>query len=786
MVKSIEVILTSYQSEPATKASCRILVSKDNLLLLTGSLDSGRLCIVEKIDGDGSSAAVRREASLWASPDPLRRNLARVSKAFREACGLGAAEKCRITFAAAAAAENVLGGGGGAAVPEAAEIVVEDVTKRDGLVPMASDPAQIPLWMEHIEEQLDAAEVVFPGMVLRDVKRRRTRRDFAIKTVDGRGDNVARFAVDQTRVSLPSLSLPLRPATAAAASASASASASTAIAARAPRGLQLEPIDGLESTVALLNEFLLFFDPAVGHRVPGESCAVVLQGDMGTGKTMMLKRLAATTNWGGVFHIQPGEKLAAIQETFQRAAEQRPSIVTIDDIQKLLAEERTNRAAVIKLLGDLLDQHAFGFGGGTDDGTGDGTDDGAEQQQQQPTPQLLVIATCTHYTRDIPGELRLPGRLDNAITIPFPDTSTRQAILRSFDMLLPPASRETMIRELSLKTHAFNGHELRSLFHKAVRKHRIRRQDAEKEEHVQQHLTDKDFELALQSVTPSRMDGVNVKPLPVYWRQIHGQEALVGALQSAVDMLNHPERYRGYIKFIPRGYLLYGPPGCSKTMAAQALATESGLNYFSVKGGELLNQYVGESERGIRELFERAKRAAPAVIFLDEIDAVAGRRSDFGDKSASSVRGPQVVPALLSELDGFEPLSKVFVVAATNRPETLDPALLRSGRLERHFYVPPPNEPARRAILETWTAGMRVSHDLDLDHLARLSDNFSGAEVVGICREVGLEAKQDVRPGPDAGPVLMTTDMFEARIRKTPKMITSKMLDFFASWSVSY
>ncbi|EFX02828.1 aaa family ATPase [Grosmannia clavigera kw1407] len=752
MVKSIEVTLTSYQTEPAAKACGRILVSKDNLLFLTGALESGRLCIVEKIDGDGSSVPVRREASLWASPDPLRRNLGRVSKVFREACGFGSAEKCRITFAA----ENGLD-----AVPEAAEVVVEDVTKREGLEPVASDPEKLPLWMEHIEEQLDAAEVVFPGMILRDVKRRRTRRDFAVKTVNGETNKLARFCVDQTKVRFPSHSLALRPA-----SSSVSATGSTAMVRAAPQRLQVDPIVGLESTVELLNEFLLFLDPTGDHRVPGESCAVVLQGDTGTGKTMLLKRLAAL-DWGRAYHIQPGEKLSAIQDIFTEAAEHMPSMITIDNIEKLLSEERANRAAVIQLLSKLLDQLA---------------------QAAVTGPQLVVIVTCTNYTRDIPAELRQPGRLDDSITIPFPDTETRQAILRSFDMPLPPASHDAMIRELSLKTHAFNGHELRSLFYKASKKKRARIKETG--DMAQQCLIDQDFDVVLQSAVPARMDGINIKPRPVYWHQIHGQAALVEALQSAVDMLNDPEEYASLLKSSPRGFLLYGPPGCSKTMTAQALATESGLNYFSVKGGELLNQYVGESERGIRELFERAKRAAPAVIFLDEIDAVAGRRSDFGDKSASSNRGPQVVPALLSELDGFETLSKVFVVAATNRPESLDPALLRPGRLERHFYVPPPNEQARRAILQTWAQGMSVSPEFDMDHLARLTDKFSGAELVGICHEVGLAAvmkkQKERKVRPDAEPVLLTTEMFEDQIRKTKKMITAQMLDFFSTWSVSY
>ncbi|CAK7274243.1 AAA+-type ATPase [Sporothrix epigloea] len=837
MAKFIEVNLASFPQEPAAKAAARIVISKDNLLQLTGTLDNDQLCTIETLSiTDGQP--VCRKASLWASPEPLKKGLARVSKAFREAAGLGASEKCRITFE-------------GRALPDAGEVVAEDITNRDGLAPLTAYTAAAELngWTIVLEDRLDLAEVVYPGMILKDVYHHRTKRTIRINTVDEQTDGVARFAVDHTDIRFADVSpadagtsslspssappqtpktpkppliatLPLRVAPASSGSpitspsrklqnyAELSSPSRKAIAARQPQvpqvpqtpppppqPIELDPIEGLESTVEEINRFLTCFNPNVGYPPTGLSCAVVLQGDKGTGKTMLLDRIAAT-GWGTVYPIRPNDKLTTIQETFQKAYEQRPSIVTIDNLQKLLIEERNNRTAVIHSLCDILDSNVCKSTASNGLGA---SSEGQHPQDTSHFPQLIVLVTCLDYLKDVPEDLREPGRLSQVIELPFPDPAGRRAILRSFMMPLPPERGESMIRELSHQTHAFNGHDLLNLWGEALRYRRrkvalakqcqqnLTNGDADGEHQLDTepfYLTDEDFKDARRRVRPSRMDGVDVKPRPVYWHDIHGQTELVQALKERVDMMNNPEKYRPRIKPFARGFLLYGPPGCSKTMAAQALATESELNYFSVKGGELLNQYVGETERSIRDLFAKARRASPAVIFLDEIDALGGRRADFGDSSASSGRGPQMVPALLSELDGFEPLDKVLVVAATNRPEALDPALLRTGRFDKHFYVPPPDETARRAIFESWTKDMQVSADLDLDLLARESEQLSGAEILGICQKAGESANRAYLA--QKGPEYITTEAFTSEIRRAPKTITPAMLAHFARWTPSF
>lgn len=222
--------------------------------------------------------------------------------------------------------------------------------------------------------------------------------------------------------------------------------------------------------------------------------------------------------------------------------------------------------------------------------------------------------------------------------------------------------------------------------------------------------------------------------------------------------------------------MLYGPPGCSKTMTAQAMATESGFNFFAVKGGELLNMYVGETERSIRNLFRRAREASPSIIFFDEIDSLAGSRS--GPGGASSGGGVQAVTTLLTEMDGFEELGDVFVLAATNRPDALDPALLRPGRFDVMIYVPLPDEKAREAIFNYKAKELHFK-DIDAAELARQSDGYSGAELAQICN--GAFMKHDY-----SGPLPSNyMEPVEQAIKNAPKGVTREMLRHFEQWHES-
>ena len=230
----------------------------------------------------------------------------------------------------------------------------------------------------------------------------------------------------------------------------------------------------------------------------------------------------------------------------------------------------------------------------------------------------------------------------------------------------------------------------------------------------------------------------------------------------------------------PKGILLYGPPGCSKTMTAQAMATESDFNFFAVKGGELLNMYVGETERSIRNLFRRAQEASPSIVFFDEIDAIAGSRSGSGGGGGGGGGGGvQALTTLLTEMAGFERKGEVFVLAATNKPDALDPALLRPGRFDQLIYVPLPDAGARRTILAKKARELQFPADLDLDALVPLLEGYSGAEVASVCDRAFMGVDVDVD---SAGEQVDAMQVLKEAIRGTPKLVTRELLDHFAKW----
>ena len=277
-------------------------------------------------------------------------------------------------------------------------------------------------------------------------------------------------------------------------------------------------------------------------------------------------------------------------------------------------------------------------------------------------------------------------------------------------------------------------------------------------------------------IRPSAMREIYLEMPKVYWSDIGGQEELKRKMKEMIQLpLEASETFAKLGVSAPKGVLLYGPPGCSKTLTAKALATESGVNFLAVKGPEIFNKYVGESEKAIREIFRKARAASPSIIFFDEIDALSPDRDSGGSTSAAN----HVLTTLLNEIDGVEELNGVVIVAATNRPDEIDPALLRPGRLDRHIYVAPPDFEARLQILKNCTKKFNIKQTgVDLEDLAKRTEGCSGAEVVLLCQEAGLAAIMEN---------LETTDVkakhFESALGGISKGITPEMLDYYKEFA---
>ncbi|MFB6138355.1 MAG: AAA family ATPase, partial [Halobacteriaceae archaeon] len=343
---------------------------------------------------------------------------------------------------------------------------------------------------------------------------------------------------------------------------------------------------------------------------------------------------------------------------------------------------------------------------------------------------------------------RRGGRFDREIEIGVPDKDGRKEILQVHTRGMP-LSEEIDLDAYAENTHGFVGADIEQLAKEGAMNalRRIRPElDLEAEEidaEVLERLevTQGDLRDALKGIEPSALREVFVEVPDVTWSDVGGLEHTKERLRETIQWpLEYPTVFETMDLQAAKGVLLYGPPGTGKTLLAKAVANESQSNFISVKGPELLNKYVGESEKGVREIFSKARENAPTVVFFDEIDAIAGER---GRSMSDSGVGERVVSQLLTELDGIEDLEDVVVVATSNRPDLIDSALLRPGRLDRHVHVPVPDEPARRAIFEVHTRDKPIADDVDLDWLARETEGFVGADVEALVREATMAATRE-------------------------------------------
>ncbi|KAL1505404.1 hypothetical protein ABEB36_004977 [Hypothenemus hampei] len=447
--------------------------------------------------------------------------------------------------------------------------------------------------------------------------------------------------------------------------------------------------------------------------------SVLFYGHSGTGKTSLAKMIGQRFE-AKVIEISALEVYsntnngngpdAFIKNTYNSAIEKAPSIVVIDDIEVLCPSSTKTTEWEKKVTFTLINC--------------------LDEIFENPHTRVFTIAT-TNKIDSLYSGLRRCGRLDREIEIPTPNPATRNAILKQVLSKYPQNLSQSHLNDLSLITHGYVGADLVSLCSEAALIC-TKRSSTE--------LSIDDLKKALQKIKPSAMREVQVEVPNVKWTDIGGQDRLKLVLKQTVEW---PLKYSNSFKRLgitpPKGVLMFGPPGCSKTMIAKALATESGLNFLSIKGPELLSKWVGESERAVREVFRKARQVAPSILFFDEIDAIGSERSGSSNHRVDE----RVLAQLLTELDGITPLTDVMILAATNRPDKIDQALLRPGRLDRIVYVPLPDESTRRDIFRIKFIKIPVEKDVDLEELVKKTDGYSGAEVNAVCHEAAMFALED-------------------------------------------
>jgi transitional endoplasmic reticulum ATPase len=406
--------------------------------------------------------------------------------------------------------------------------------------------------------------------------------------------------------------------------------------------------------------------------------------------------------------------------------------------------------------------------------------DGLEERGQ------VVVIGATNRIDAIDPALRRGGRFDREIEIGVPDRGGRKEILQVHTRNMPLAD-SVDLDQYADSTHGFVGADLESLSKEGAMNalRRIRPEidleadeiDAEILDALQ--VTDDDFKEAMKGIEPSALREVFVEVPDVTWEDVGGLDDTKERLRETIQWpLDYPEVFEAMDMDAAKGVLMYGPPGTGKTLLAKAVANESESNFISVKGPELLNKYVGESEKGVRDIFKKARQNAPTVIFFDEIDAIATER---GRNSGDSGVSERVVSQLLTELDGLESLEDVVVIATTNRPDLIDAALLRPGRLDRHVHVPVPDEEARRKIFDVHTRDKPLADDIDLDRLARRTEGYVGADIEALTREASMNASrefiQSVTPEEiegGVGNVRVTMEHFEDALDEVGPSVTEE------------
>jgi transitional endoplasmic reticulum ATPase len=501
-----------------------------------------------------------------------------------------------------------------------------------------------------------------------------------------------------------------------------------------------EDIGGIKNEVQKVREMIELplrhpelFDK-IGIEAPK---GVLLHGPPGTGKTLLAKAVANETNAnfysiGGpeIMSKFYGESEEKLRDIFTQAQEKAPSIIFIDEIDSIAPKRDEVSGDVEKrIVSQLLSLM-----------------DGLKARGK------VVVIAATNRPNALDPALRRPGRFDREIEIGIPDVDGRYDILQIHTRGMP-LGQDIDLKSYAKVTHGFVGADLEMVAKEAAMRslRRIIPEINLKESKIpidilnKIKITNQDFDDALKEVHPSAMREVLVQKPNIEWKDIGGLYNIKEELKEAIEWpLKHADLFTKAAIKPPKGILLYGPPGTGKTLLAKAVASTSESNFISIKGPELLSKWVGESEKGIREIFRKARQAAPCVIFFDEIDAIAPRRSGYdGGGGGDSHVTERLVSQMLTEIDGLEDLKGVVIIGATNRPDILDEALLRPGRFDRLLEIPIPDNNTRKQILQIHLKTKPLASDVDIDKLVSLTDSFTGAEIESLVNAAAIAAVKE-------------------------------------------
>ncbi|WCM36004.1 CDC48 family AAA ATPase [Sulfolobus acidocaldarius DSM 639] len=522
---------------------------------------------------------------------------------------------------------------------------------------------------------------------------------------------------------------------------------------------------------------------------------ILLYGPPGVGKTLLAKAVANETdayftsiNGPEIMSKFYGESEQRLREIFEDAKKHAPAIIFIDEIDAIAPKRdevigEVERRVVAQLL-TLMD--------------------GLENRGN------VIVIAATNRPNAVDPALRRPGRFDREIEIPLPDKQGRLEILQIHTRNMP-LSKDVDLHKLAEMTHGYTGADLSALVREAAMnalRRYIQMIDLSQDK-IPPEILEKmevrmdDFLKAFKDIVPSGLREIYIEVPEVHWFDIGGLEEVKEELREVVEYpLKYREVYENMSIEPPKGILLFGPPGTGKTMLAKAVATESGANFIAVRGPEILSKWVGESEKAIREIFRKARQAAPTVIFFDEIDSIAPIRGLSTDSGVTE----RIVNQLLAEMDGIEKLENVVVIAATNRPDILDPALLRPGRFDRLIYVPPPDKTARFEILKVHTKNVPLAEDVSLEDIAEKAEGYTGADLAAVVREAALRAireqmaecmgeanneckksdiecrEKKIRDCMAGKGRIVERKHFDVALKKVRPSVTQDMIQFYQNW----